>query len=104
MDVIICANPEAVGREAGARVARVLERSSAPVMGVATGSSPLGIYENLARRIEEGRLDVSGLRCFALDEYLGLAPDDPNSYAETIRRTAQTDIPWITSVIRDSLA
>lgn len=85
--MVICADEQAVGARAGERVVRVLEQSAAPVLGVATGSSPLGIYENLAQRVSDGRLDVSNLRCFALDEYLGLAPDDPNSYAETIRQT-----------------
>lgn len=87
MEVIICQNEDEVGRIAGERIAQILTASSRPVLGVATGSSPLAIYAELARRVKNGDLDVSKAQFFALDEYLGLQPDDPNSYAETIRRT-----------------
>lgn len=87
MEVIICRDEEQVGREAGTRVARILKRSQSPVLGLATGSSPLGVYAELERQVKAGELDVSDLTCFALDEYLGLAPENSQSYAETIRRT-----------------
>lgn len=63
----------------------VLERLGArsnPVLGIATGSSPLPLYEQLARRPQE----LSGLRGFALDEYIGLPPGHPQSYREVVRR------------------
>lgn len=46
---------------------------------VATGNTPMGMYEELARRRNAGRIDTSHLRVFQLDEYLGLAPDDRRS-------------------------
>lgn len=54
------------------------------VLGVATGSSPLALYSALIRRRAEG-LATDGLRLFALDEYVGLSPDDPRSYAAYVR-------------------
>lgn len=63
----------------------VLERLGArlnPVLGIATGSSPLPLYEQLARRAQE----LPQLRGFALDEYLGLPPGHPQSYREVVRR------------------
>lgn len=50
------------------------------VLGLATGSSPLGTYANLVRRCEEGRLDFSRVRTVNLDEYCGLSGDNPQSY------------------------
>lgn len=50
------------------------------VLGLATGSSPLGTYANLVKRYEEGLLDFSKVRTVNLDEYCGLKGDDPQSY------------------------
>ena len=57
------------------------------VLGVATGSSPLATYENLARMVKSGELDLSEASAFALDEYVGLPDGHPESYHEVIRRT-----------------
>jgi len=50
------------------------------VLGLATGSSPIGAYERLAQQCAQGLLDFSGVRTVNLDEYCGLAPDNPQSY------------------------
>lgn len=88
MQVVIVDTPEEAGLVAAARVARVVERVGAGVvLGVATGSSPLGAYAELARRVAAGELDLSRASAFALDEYVGLAHEHPESYTDTIRRT-----------------
>ena len=87
MEVIICANAEEVAEVAAQRIVTALGRRPDPVLGVATGSSPLKIYANLAARVESGELDMSQVRAFALDEYVGIPTDAPQSYAETIRTT-----------------
>lgn len=50
------------------------------VLGLATGSSPLGTYANLVERCEKGLLDFSRVRTVNLDEYCGLTGEDPQSY------------------------
>ncbi len=50
------------------------------VLGLATGSSPIGAYERLVRQGEEGLLDFSRVRTVNLDEYCGLSGEDPQSY------------------------
>ena len=50
------------------------------VLGLATGSSPVGIYRELVARYNVGELDFSGVTTVNLDEYIGLAPDHPQSY------------------------
>ena len=87
MEVIICPNEQQVARIAASRIADALGRRESPVMGLATGSSPLGTYAALKDRVDQGTLDLSGAQFFALDEYWGLTSDHPNSYAETIRVT-----------------
>src|SRR5213076_1530415 len=50
------------------------------VLGLATGSTPLGIYRELIRRHHAGEVDFSHVVTFNLDEYYPMAPDSPNSY------------------------
>ncbi len=50
------------------------------VLGLATGSTPLGIYQQLVQRHQAGDIDFAQIRSVKLDEYCGLAPDHPNSY------------------------
>ena len=50
------------------------------VLGLATGSSPVGIYRELVARYQAGELDFSEVTSVNLDEYIGLSPDHPQSY------------------------
>ena len=50
------------------------------VIGLATGSTPLGTYRQLVAWYEKGDLDFSSVKTVNLDEYVGLAPDDEHSY------------------------
>jgi glucosamine-6-phosphate deaminase len=50
------------------------------VLGLATGSTPIGMYRELVKMHKEGKLDLSQVITFNLDEYLGLSPDHPQSY------------------------
>ena len=49
-------------------------------IGLATGSSPVGMYQELARRCREEGLDFSGVNTVNLDEYIGLEPTHDQSY------------------------
>lgn len=57
----------------------------ASVLGLATGSSPLGTYRLLIDRHRKGDLDFSAVKSVNLDEYQGLAPDSPQSYRYFMR-------------------
>lgn len=61
----------------------ILNRRS--VLGLATGSSPLGLYAELIKMYEAGDLDFSDVRTVNLDEYRGLTPDNDQSYAYFMR-------------------
>ncbi|MFZ1409986.1 MAG: glucosamine-6-phosphate deaminase, partial [Micropruina sp.] len=88
MEIIICSDDSGVGELAAAKIARVVrDATSAPVLGVATGSSPLRAYLALARLVAAGKIDLSQAYAFALDEYVGLPAGHPESYAEVIRTT-----------------
>ncbi|MFC6235826.1 glucosamine-6-phosphate deaminase, partial [Leucobacter soli] len=90
MEVLIVETPDEVARASAARIAQAIRRRREPggsvTIGVATGSSPLGTYRELAALVRAGELDFGGIDAFALDEYVGLAADHPESYHEVIRR------------------
>lgn len=50
------------------------------VLGLATGSTPIGTYEELVRRYDSGDLDFSAVTSINLDEYKGLSPENDQSY------------------------
>jgi len=50
------------------------------VLGLPTGSSPLGIYREFIKMHNEGKLSFKNIRTFNMDEYVGLPPDHPQSY------------------------
>ena len=66
------------------RIAEVIRRETAAkgrcVLGLATGSTPIGIYRELIRRHQAGEVDWSRVVTFNLDEYYPMAPDNPHSY------------------------
>ena len=55
------------------------------VLGLATGSSPIGTYKQLIEWNKAGDLDFSAVRSVNLDEYAGLTPDHDQSYAYFMR-------------------
>ncbi len=92
MEVVICSDEAQVGRVAADRMAAWLEGLVTPVIGLATGSSPLALYEELARRSDAGQMDFTHAMGFALDEYVGIDPEHPLSYKQTIARTVQVPL------------
>jgi glucosamine-6-phosphate deaminase len=84
MEVVILDGAEAIGRLAADAIVDLLQRKPAAVLGLATGSSPLVIYDELARRCEAGEVSFARARGFTLDEYVGLAATHPQRYRNVI--------------------
>ncbi|HET6880078.1 MAG TPA: glucosamine-6-phosphate deaminase [Pirellulales bacterium] len=80
MRVIVEPDSQGVARTAARFVARLVRRKPNCVLGLATGSTPLGMYRELARLHREEALDFSSVVTFNLDEYVGLSPTHPQSY------------------------
>lgn len=85
MEIIIKSSDYEVGEYAAALFAEEISENSQAVIGVATGSSPESTYRHLASRVENG-LDVSRVKAFALDEYVGIELDHQQSYHSVINR------------------
>ena len=76
------------------------------VLGLATGSSPIGTYQKLIEAYRQGRLDFSQVRTVNLDEYCGLTGDNPQSYRYFMDHQlfSQVNIPRENTFLPDSMA
>ena len=84
-EVVIVESPEAAGELVAHHIAALVRTEPELTLGVATGSTPLPVYRALARERTAG-LDLSRVRAFALDEYVGLPRQHPESYHSVIDR------------------
>ena len=80
MEVIIKKTYEQMSKAAALQVAQVLNTKPNAVLGMATGSTPLGVYQELVRMHREEGLDFSQVTTFNLDEYVGLPVEHEQSY------------------------
>ena len=80
MEVIIQPDAGAAATLAARMVARLVRNEPNAVLGLATGKTQLELYRELVRLHQDERLDFSRVKTFNLDEYAGLAAEDPRSY------------------------
>lgn len=94
METVILDDGEALARLAADAVTDLLDARPRAVLGLATGSSPLGVYDELAARHGRGEVTFAQATAFTLDEYVGLPVDHPQRYRTVIERdlTSRIDI------------
>ncbi len=80
MEIIITPNYDEMSKTSAAIIAREIKSKHDLVLGLATGDTPIGTYQELAKLHKSEGLDFSKVTAFNLDEYLGLAPLHKNSY------------------------
>lgn len=79
MKIIVVSDYERMSEEVAKIVQAQIAVKPDSVLGLATGSTPLGTYRKLVEMAKDG-LDFSQVTTFNLDEYVGLAGDHPQSY------------------------
>ncbi len=79
-DIGIFSSHEELAFGAANEIEALLNKNPRAVLGMATGSTPKPLYEELVYRHLDGRIDFSGVRFFNLDEYIGLPRSHPQSY------------------------
>ena len=80
MEIIISSDYDQMSKAAAQVVAEVVNNKPNAVLGLATGSTPLGLYAELIRMHKEEGLSFSQVTTFNLDEYVGLPADHDQSY------------------------
>jgi glucosamine-6-phosphate deaminase len=104
MEVVIAQEAQLASLAADA-IERLLRAKPEAVLGLATGSSPLRVYDELARRHESG-LSFAQAKGFMLDEYVGLDADHPERYRNVIEREIASRVDFAPGAVRgpDGLA
>jgi glucosamine-6-phosphate deaminase len=94
VEVIIAGSVEEAARLAADGIVELYRRQPDAVLGIATGSSPVSVYDELGRRVSSGELSLASAKAFLLDEYVGLPEDHPERYRNVVQRdfVAKVDI------------
>lgn len=80
MEVLIADTYDEMSVRAASVIGEFINTKPNAVLGMATGSTPLGLYRELVRLHQDEGLDFAQVTTFNLDEYVGLLSDDPHSY------------------------
>jgi len=86
LKIHIFANEEPLHEAAAQTIVRLLKQKPDAVLGLATGGTPVGIYEKLTAAVRRGEVSFARATTFNLDEYVGLPPDHPESYHSYMNR------------------
>ena len=93
MEVVI-ADEYTLAELAADAIERLLRTEASPILGLATGSSPLRIYDELTTRHKNEGLSFARAQAFMLDEYVGIADDHPQRYRNVIDTEIATRVDF----------
>lgn len=100
MEVVIVDSPSQGSSLAAGAIAAVLRRKPNAVLGLATGSTPLDVYNELVRLHEQEGLSFATALGFALDEYVGLPQGHPESYRAVLDRVFVHRVDFAAGAVR----
>lgn len=100
MEVVIVESPQEGSELVARAIGELLRAKPDAVLGLATGSTPLGVYDSLVALHENEGLSFASARGFALDEYVGLPPDHPESYRAVLDREIVGRVDFAPGAVR----
>lgn len=80
MNIIVCNDKKEFDQKAAQILASQIQNKPDSVLGLATGGTPVGMYQELIKMYENKELSFEQVKTFNLDEYVGLDKDHPQSY------------------------
>ena len=86
MKVIITENYEEMSKKASEMIVEIVKNNPKAILGLATGSSPIGTYQNMIKDHNENGTSYKDVHTVNLDEYVGLTADHDQSYAYFMRK------------------
>lgn len=106
MEVLIVSDPAAVAKRCADIVEAQIATMPDSVLGLATGSSPIGLYEELILRYRDHGLSFADVTTFNLDEYIGIPADHSQSYRTFMNETffQRIDIDLSRTHVPDGMA
>jgi len=100
MEVVIVTGPAAGGSLVGEAIESLLRQRPDAVLGLATGSSPRSVYQDIVARHRTGRMSFAKARAFQLDEYVGLPADHLETYRAVIEREVTSQLDFARDAVR----
>lgn len=106
MRVVICENYEEMSKQAAKLVISQVNLKPNSILGLATGSTPIGMYDKLIEANKKGEVDFSEVTTFNLDEYYPLSADNDQSYHYFMNEHlfSKTNIPFERTHVPDGEA
>ncbi len=80
MQIIICKNYDEVSQKASEIIISQLKKNPKSILGLATGSTPIGLYQKLIQAYKSKEISFKDVKSYNLDEYLGINRNHPESY------------------------
>ena len=100
MAVVILSGVDEIASAAADVIVALLSRKPEGVLGLATGSSPLGVYQRLVERHRAGEVSFSAASGFLLDEYVGLPAEHPQRYRSVIGAVFEQYVDFAPGAVR----
>ncbi|MFF2481439.1 glucosamine-6-phosphate deaminase [Paenibacillus sp. NPDC058071] len=106
MNISVFSSNKEVSARAAELIAELLREKPDAVLGLATGDTPIGVYEALVERFKRGEVSFRQASAFNLDEYAGLPPEHEQSYAAYMAKHLlnEIDLPLDRAYIPNGLA
>ncbi|QHZ44924.1 glucosamine-6-phosphate deaminase [Bacillus sp. NSP9.1] len=106
MNIIEAKDYQDMSQKAARFIIDKVNRFSAPVLGLATGGTPLGTYQTLREDFVRNGTSYKHVYTVNLDEYVGISPDDENSYTRYMKNQLfdHIDIPLSHTYLPDGMA
>lgn len=86
MNILTFRTTEQLNAAGAGIITSLVQTNPRAVLGLATGGTPVGIYENIVRAHREGLVSFKSVTTFNLDEYVGIPVDHPESYHAYMRK------------------
>jgi glucosamine-6-phosphate deaminase len=99
-EIVIVKDRRDAGELVAGAILELIAQKPDAVLGLATGSTPVPVYEALAARVAAEQIDMSGVRGFALDEYVGLPAGHPESYRAVVTREVVEPLGLTPALVR----
>lgn len=86
MEIIITKNYDEMSLKAYELIKKIISKKKNAILGLATGSTPIGLYKFMVEGYEKGEISYKDIKTFNLDEYAGLGEGDEQSYKEFMKK------------------
>ncbi len=86
MEISVYTDYNLLSRAAAELIAEVISQKKKTLVCIASGHTPIGVFEYLVKDVNAGKLDLTNCTFLSLDEWVGIDPEDPGSCLSMLKR------------------